>query len=115
MASETDRLRAGLVLLHSAVLKWLPATADNHLAVPERAAWEVREKSHTVMPGQTGRGLSLFQPGMDREGVGRERMGNKFVFFLISFSMGHCGHLPESSAPSAGWTQSTDSVGLRLN
>lgn len=41
-------------------------------------------------------------------------MGNKFVFF-ISFSIGYCAHLPESSAPSAGWTPSAADTEYRLS
>lgn len=64
----------------------------------QRAAWEVREKSHTVMPEQTERAccsssISLQHStggdgGMkgveERRGerAERERMGTKFVFFI---------------------------------
>lgn len=72
MASETDRLRAGLVLLHSAVAEWRPATADNHLAVPEGSLGSQGEVTHCYARADR-KGFVAFPARVaSRGGEGRE-------------------------------------------
>lgn len=96
----------------------------------QRAAWEVREKSHTVKPEQTGKAccsssISLQhrtcsrwrdggggwagEDGRSGERAARERMGNKFVFSFSSQSAIVCIYRSQVLlvwwTPSAGDTE----------
>lgn len=126
--ARQNRLRGGLVLLHSAVAEWLPATADNHPAVPEGSLGSQGEVTHcyaradrkglVALPGFR---IGAAPPGMVGFGGGaaRERMGNKFVFsfrFQLAIVRVYQSQvLLLLGGHRVQWTQSTGSVGLRLN
>lgn len=108
--------------------EWLPATADNHPAVPEGSLGSQGEVTHcyaradrkglVALPGFR---IGAAPPGMDGVGWGaaRERMGNKFVFsFRFQLAIVRVYQSQVLLLPGGHrvqWTQSTSSVGLRLN
>lgn len=112
--------------------EWLPATADTHPAVPEGSLGSQGEVTHcyaradrkglVALPGFR---IGAAPPGMDGVGLGvgggaaRERMGNKFVFsFRFQLAIVRVYQSQVLLLPGGHrvqWTQSTGSVGLRLN
>lgn len=108
-------LRDSLVLLHCAVAEWRPATPDNYPIMPEGILGSQGEVTHWIWQSGQERLVALpafhssgGQAGTEGKGgrakewgQGSERGWVTGLFFTIWFSIGHCLHSSESSAPSA--------------